>query len=42
VANTGDRDQTPAHIIVPDDGQQEAMQGAELLANDSPDDEQRF
>jgi hypothetical protein len=28
--------------IGPDDGQQAAMQDAELLANDSPDNEQRF
>jgi hypothetical protein len=41
-ADTGDRHQAPAHIIVPDDGQQAAMQDAELLANDPPDDEQRF
>src|SRR5262249_20312438 len=34
--------QAPAHFIVPDDGQQAAMQDAELLANDPPDDEQRF
>src|SRR5262249_45221664 len=39
---TRDRHQAPAHIIVPDDGQQAAMQDAELLANDPPDNEQRF
>jgi hypothetical protein len=30
--DTGDRHQAPAHIIVPDDGQQSAMQDADLLA----------
>src|SRR5215467_14236020 len=41
-SDTRDRHQAPAHIIVPDDGQQAAMQDAELLANDPPDNEQRF
>src|SRR5262249_2463446 len=41
-ADTRDGHQAPAHIIVPDDGQQVAMQDAELLANYPPDDEQRF
>src|SRR5262249_45332856 len=40
-SDTRDRHQAPAHIIVPDDGQQAAMQDAELLANDPPDNEQR-
>ena len=38
----GDRHQAPAHVIVADDGQHAAMQDAELLANDLPDNEQRF
>src|SRR5712671_4717813 len=41
-ANPRDRHQAPAHIIVADDGQQAAMQDAELLANDPPDNEQWF
>ena len=41
-ANTGNRHQAPAHIIVADDGQHAAMQDAELLANHPPDNEQRF
>src|SRR5215831_20210138 len=41
-SNAGDGHQAPAHVIVPDDGQQAAMQDAELLANDPPDNEQRF
>src|SRR5215470_8217283 len=41
-ANAGDRHEAPAYVIVPDDGQQAAMQDAELLANDLPDNEQRF
>src|SRR5215471_2081265 len=40
--DTRDGHQAAAHIIVPDDGQQAAMQDAELLANDPPDNEQRF
>ena len=32
----------PAHLIVPDDGQQAAMQDDELLAKRPPDDQQRF
>src|SRR6516225_6840936 len=39
----GDNDEeAPAHTIVADNGQQAAMQDAELLANDSSDNEQRF
>src|SRR5262249_28076919 len=41
-SNAWDRHQAPAHVIVPDDGQQAAMQDAELLANDPPDNEQRL
>ena len=41
-ADTGDRHQAPAHIIVADDSQQAAMQDAELLANNLPDNEQWF
>ena len=41
-ATTGDRHQTPAHIIVPDDGQQAAGSDADLLAKRPPDNEQRF
>src|SRR6516165_6792035 len=41
-ANTGNRHQAPAHIIVADDGQHAAMQDAELLAKHPPDNEQRF
>jgi hypothetical protein len=41
-ADTGDRHQAPAHIIVPDDGQQPAMQDADLFAKHPPDKKQRF
>ena len=41
-ADTRDRHQAPADIIVPDDSQQAAMQDTELLANYPPDKEQRF
>ena len=41
-ADTGDRHQTPAHIIVSDDGQQAAVQYAKLRAKDLPDNEQRL
>ena len=41
-ANTGNRHQAPAHIVVADDGQHAAMQDAELLAKHPPDSEQRF
>ena len=41
-ADTGGRHQAPAHLIVPDDGQQAAMQDDELLAKHPPDDKQRF
>ena len=34
--------QTPAHIIVPDDGQQSAVQDADLLAKYPPDNKQWF
>ena len=37
-----DRHQPPAHVIVAHDGQQAAVQDGELLAQHSPDDEQRF
>src|SRR5215470_17572616 len=40
--DTWGRHQAAAHIIVPDDNQQAAMQDAELLANYPPDNEQRF
>jgi len=36
-ADTGDRHQAPAHVIIPDDGQQAAVQDADLLAKYSPD-----
>ena len=38
----GDRRQTLAHIIVADDGQQAAVQYAELFAKYLPDNEQRL
>src|SRR4029450_10479172 len=41
-ADAGGRHQTPTHVIVPHDGQQAAMQDAELLAKYPPDNEQRF
>ena len=41
-ADTGGRHQAPAHLIIPDDGQQAAMQDAELLAKRPSDNEQRF
>ena len=37
-----DRHQTPAHIIVSDDGQQAAVQYAKLFAKYLPDNEQRL
>jgi hypothetical protein len=36
------RHQAPAHLIIPDDGQQAAMQDAELLAKHPPDNKQGF
>ena len=41
-ANTGDRHQAPAHIIISHDGQQAAVQDADLLAKRTPDNEQRL
>jgi hypothetical protein len=41
-ADTGYRHQAPAHIIIPDDGQQPTMKNADLLAKRPPDNEQRF
>jgi hypothetical protein len=41
-ADTGDRHQAPAHLIIPDDGQQATMQNADLLAKRPPDHEQWF
>ena len=38
-ADTGDRHQAPAHVIIPDDGQQAAVQDADLLAKYLPDNE---
>jgi len=38
-ADTGDRHQAPAHVIIPDDGQQAAVQDADLLAKYPPDNE---
>jgi hypothetical protein len=40
-ADTRYRHQAPAHVIVPHDGQQTAMQDADLLAKHSPDNQQR-
>ena len=40
--DTGDRHQPPAHLVVPDDGQQAAVQDGELLAQHPPDNEQRL
>jgi SAM-dependent methyltransferase len=40
--DTRGRHQAPAHLIVPNDGQQAAMQDAELLAKCPSDNEQRF
>src|SRR5215204_2852167 len=40
-ADTRDCHETPAHIIVPDNGQQAALQDADLLAKRPPDNEQR-
>ena len=41
-ADTGGRHQTPAHLIVPDNRQQAAMQNDDLFAEYPPDSEQRF
>src|SRR6202022_3981622 len=41
-ADTRHRHQTPAHLIVPDDGQQATMKHADLLAKRPPDNEPRF
>jgi hypothetical protein len=41
-ANAGNRHQAPADIIVPRDGQQAAVQDADLLAKHPSDNEQRF
>src|SRR5262249_40249036 len=40
-ADTRDRHQAPAHIIVPDDGQQAPRKNAKFLANDRPDNNKR-
>jgi len=40
-ADTRDRYQAPAHIIVPNDGQQAAVQG-DVCTRSRPDNEQRF
>ena len=40
-ADPGHRHQTTAYIIVPDDGQQAAMQDAKLFAKRPPDNEKR-
>jgi hypothetical protein len=40
--DTGHRHQAPAHVIVSDNGQHAAMHDGKLLANDAPDNEQRF
>jgi len=40
--DTGHRHQAPAYLIVPHDGQQAAVQDAELFAKHPPDDEQKF
>jgi hypothetical protein len=41
-ADTRDRHQTPAHLIVPDKGQQAAMQNSDLLAQHPPDNKQHL
>ena len=41
-ADTGHRHQAPAHVIVPDHGQQATVQNADLFAKRPPDNEQRF
>ena len=41
-ASTRDRHQAPAHVVIPDDGQQAAVQDAELLAKHPPDNQQRL
>jgi hypothetical protein len=40
--DTGSRHQAPAYVVIPDDGQQATVQDADLLAEDPPDNEQRF
>src|SRR5213592_3714166 len=41
-ADTGGGHQAPAHLIIPDNGQQTAMQDDDLFANDPPDNEHRL
>jgi hypothetical protein len=41
-ADTRDRHQAPAHIILPDNGQQTAMQDDDLFAKRPPDNEHRL
>jgi hypothetical protein len=41
-ADNGDRHRATAHLIIPDEGQQAAMQDAELLAKRPPDNEKGF
>src|SRR5262245_8721562 len=40
--DTRNRHQTPAHVIVPDDSQQAAMQDSDLFTKHPPDNEQRL
>jgi len=40
--DTGGRHQAPTHVIVPNDGQQAAMQDDDLLPKNRADNEQRF
>jgi len=40
--DTRGRHEAPTHLILPDDGQQAAMQRDDLLPKDPPDNEQRF
>jgi hypothetical protein len=41
-ADTGGRHQAPAHLIIPDNGQQTAMQDDDLFAMRPPDNEHRL
>jgi hypothetical protein len=41
-ADPGNRHQAPAHLIIPDDGQQAAVEDADLLAKSPPDNEEWF
>src|SRR4051794_14498140 len=42
MADTGGGHQAPAHLIIPDNGQQTAMQDDDLFAKRPPDNEHRF